>query len=184
MKAGLDRGSKRYVKSKPVKDRGSTVSRLLLTPSTSPFTFFLLTSLWRPIVFSKPLFLVLLPQQSRFFDSSLQWQVDINFLAPSECSTCPKIPFLTDVQPKNFYIHRFTFNISKIVATFRNANRKARRQKDMLESPTLQNAFCQKYGLDYTSYQKHNTWSRSLSKALISHFFKTSAISSYLPLIL
>ncbi len=98
------------MKSKRVKDRESTVFFLF------SYSFCFLPTSWEyAITHSKLLLWAVFFQPSKFFDSFLQWQVNVNSPSPSGCTTRLKGFFVTDLQQRSFYIHRCIFYISKLI---------------------------------------------------------------------
>lgn len=107
--------SEKYIKGKQVKDRRSLVFCRPLSSSTFFLIFF-------PAYFpgttnspkqATPMRVFLRPP--KFLDSFLQWQVNVNFPSPSGSSPFLRRFFLTDLQQKNFYIHKGTLSMSKLV---------------------------------------------------------------------
>ncbi len=115
---GLDQRSERYIRDKRIKDIGSTVSCLLLSLLLFILLFFPPSFLGQLMTCSKTMLQAVLFWLYKFFDSLLQWQINVNSSALSRFSFFPKRSFLTDSQQKNFYIHRCTLGISKLVATW------------------------------------------------------------------
>lgn len=112
--------------------------------------FFLNISLEQLITRSKLLLRAVFFWPSNISDSSLQLRVNINSIDLNCYFFSQRKIFLTYLQQESFYIYRFIFSIFKLVATLEmQVNHWLGRQKNILETLTLQHFSC----------QKHKTWS-------------------------